>query len=265
MSQVRRALYESCLLIGGQMRVLQSIKMTELCSYSVRAGYVTRSVSRKHVDVKTLSQNMIQQAANLLESGQVIALPTDTVYGLACSANNPAAIQKLYEIKGRICTKPVAICVPEIKDVLHWGRADHLPLELLNSLLPGAVTIVVYKSHHLNNPYLNPGIDKIGIRIPKFNFIRKVTKEFKAPMALTSANRSSQKSTLNVNEFRELWPQLGAVFDGGQLGLSEEQRAASTVIDLSEPGKFRIIREGVAIKRTIELLEKHHFEEVVDN
>lgn len=265
MSQVRRALYDSWLIVRGQMRDLQSIKMTNLYSYSPRSGYVTRSVSRKHVDVKTLSNNTIQQATNLLESGEVIALPTDTVYGLACSANNQEAIQKLYDIKGRICTKPVAICVPEIKDVLHWGRADHLPLELLHALLPGAVTIVVYKSHHLDNPYLNPGIDKIGIRIPKFNFIRKVTKEFKSPMALTSANRSSQKSTLNVNEFRELWPQLGAVFDGGQLGLSEEQRAASTVIDLSEPGKFKIIRKGVAVKRTVELLEKYRFEEILDD
>lgn len=245
------------------MRLL-SIKMTEVY-YSLRSRCVTKSVTRRQVNIKTLSQNMIQQAANLLESGQVIALPTDTVYGLACSANNRAAIQKLYDIKGRDCTKPVAICVPEIEDVLHWGVADHLPLKLLESLLPGPVTIVVYKSKHLDNPYLNPGIDKIGIRIPKFNFIRELTKEFKAPMALTSANRSSQKSTLNVNEFQELWPQLGAVFDGGQLGLSEEQRAASTVIDLSEAGKFKIIRQGVAVKRTIELLEEYRFQEVVDN
>lgn len=258
MSQVRRALYDFWLIVKGQMRDLQSIKMTELYSYSVRSGCVTRSVSRR-------SNNMVQQAANLLESGQVIALPTDTVYGLACSANNREAIQKLYKIKGRICTKPVAICVSEIKHVLHWGIADHLPLKLLQALLPGAVTIVLYKSKNLDNPYLNPGIDKIGIRIPKFNFIREVTKELKAPMALTSANFSSQKSTLNVNEFRELWPQLGAVFDGGQLGLSEEQRAASTVIDLSERGKFKVIRKGVAVKRTVELLENFGFKEISDD
>lgn len=225
--------------------------------------YYTRSM--KHVYVRPFTNVKIQQAANLLESGQVIAVPTDTVYGLACSANNPVAIKKLYNIKGRSCMKPVAICVREIKDVLHWGKAAHIPKELLNALLPGAVTIVVYKSNNLDNPYLNPGLDKIGIRIPECEFIRKITKAFKAPIALTSANRSSQKSTLKVNEFRGLWPRLGAVFDDGPLGQSEEQRAASTVIDLSEPGRFRIIRKGVAIKRTIELLEEYRFEEVVDN
>lgn len=232
--------------------------MTKIYSYSVRWRYRTRYGFHRY-------NNMVQQAAHLLESGQVIALPTDTVYGLACSANNREAIKKLYDIKGRSCKKPVAICVSEIKDVLHWGMADHLPLALLQALLPGAVTIVLYKSKNLDNPYLNPGIDKIGIRIPEFNFIRQVTNEFKAPMALTSANFSSQKSTLNVNEFRELWPQLGAVFDGGQLGLSEEQRAASTVIDLSEPEKFKVIRKGVAVKRTVELLENFGFKEILDD
>lgn len=258
MSGVRRDFYNSFLLICGQMRQLQNMKMSSTHPYEK----ITRSVYKKHViDIK--SPDAILQAANLLESGKVIGLPTDTVYGLACSANDPTAIKKLYDIKGRICTKPIAICVPEVKDVLYWGKADHLPMGLLQELLPGAVTIVVKKSHYLDNPFLNPGVEKIGIRVPKFNFIRHVTKQFKAPMALTSANFSSQKSTLEITEFKALWPELGAVFDGGQLGQSEEQRAASTVIDLSEPRKFEIIRTGVAIKRTIELLKRYRFEEIV--
>lgn len=223
----------------------------------------TRSRIQFVVDTEK-SRGSIRQAANLLKSGQVIALPTDTVYGLACSANNPDAILKLYDIKGRKETKPVAICVPEIEDVLHWGKAEHLTVELLQELLPGAVTIVLYKSVHLDNPFLNPGCKKIGIRVPKFDFIRNVTKEFGAPMALTSANRSSKQSTLNINEFRELWKHLGKVFDGGQLGQSEEQRAASTVIDLSEPGKFQVIREGVAICHTRKVLKSFDLKEITD-
>lgn len=259
MSFVTRALYDSCLIFRGKMRPLLSMKVRSH-PYAISSGCITRSVYKKHV-VDIERPNAVPQAANLLGAGEVIALPTDTVYGLACSANDSDAINKLYEIKGRICTKPVAICVPEIRDVLHWGEASHLPVDLLEALLPGPVTIVVFKSKHLNNPYLNPGLDKIGIRVPKFDFIRNVTKQFKAPMALTSANLSSQQSTLNVKEFQTLWPRLGAVFDGGQLGLSEEQRAASTVIDLSEPGEFEIIRKGVAIKRTIELLKRYRFKE----
>uniref|UniRef100_A0A2M4BWE8 Threonylcarbamoyl-AMP synthase n=1 Tax=Anopheles marajoara TaxID=58244 RepID=A0A2M4BWE8_9DIPT len=201
----------------------------------------------------------IRQAANLLESGQVIALPTDTVYGLACSANDPVAIQKLYAIKGRHEQKPVAICVADFDDLRYWGQADHLPDALLQQLLPGAVTIVVRKSLHLDNPFLNPGIEKIGIRIPDFQFIRDVSRAFRYPIALTSANKSACQSTLNVSEFRCLWGSLGAVFDGGQLGQSEEQRAASTVIDLSEAGSYQLIRAGVAAEHTKAVVERFNF------
>jgi tRNA threonylcarbamoyl adenosine modification protein (Sua5/YciO/YrdC/YwlC family) len=198
----------------------------------------------------------VKKATELLRNGKVIALPTDTVYGLACNANCPDAIQKLYEIKGREETKPVAICVADYADLRQWGQADHLPDELLKLLLPGPVTIVVYKSKNLDNPYLNPGVEKIGIRIPDFDFIRNVSREFKYPIALTSANKSSERSTLNVEEFQKLWPNLGAVFDGGQLGLTDAQRAASTVIDLSRENVYKIIREGIAVRDTVEILEK---------
>lgn len=198
----------------------------------------------------------VQTASELLHQGEVIALPTDTVYGLACSANDPQAIQKLYAIKGRDKTKPVAICVANLKSVRYWGEAEHIPQKLLASLLPGAVTVVLYKSKNLDNPHLNPGVAKIGIRIPDFDFIEDVTQKFGLPLALTSANRSSEKSTLNINEFRHIWPKLKAVFDAGQIGQDERSRSASTVIDLSKPGKYKIVREGVAIDKTLEIMEK---------
>lgn len=288
MSRVRRGFYDCYLLVKGQMRDLTNINMHKVyrkhTSSNHNSPYNTRSSGKKICDdvqpaakllksgevrketkVKLICDDEVQPAASLLESGEVIGIPTDTVYGLACDANNPAGIQKMYDIKGRSCTKPISICVSQVQDLQYWGRADHLPEELLHSLLPGAVTIVVYKSHHLSNPYLNPGVDKIGIRVPNFDFIRKVTEALKRPIALTSANRSSQKSTLNVSEFEDLWPQLGMVYDGNQLGNSEEQRAASTVIDLSVPSKFKIIREGVAIRKTIQLLKKFNLEEIVDD
>lgn len=194
-------------------------------------------------------------AKDHLSQQRVIALPTDTVYGLACSANSEQAIQRLYEIKGRNEEKPVAICVGDIEDFYHWGDGGHLPKEMLSQLLPGPVTIVVNRSQYLNNPFLNNGIRKIGIRIPDFDFIRNLSRSFKEPIALTSANRSSEKSTLRVDEFKALWPQLGVVIDGGQLGLTESQRSASTVIDLSEVGFYNIIREGVAATHTKQVVE----------
>lgn len=209
--------------------------------------------------IKTNESSAVDVASKLLKSGQVIGIPTDTIYGLACSANDPESIKRLYEIKGRNEEKPVAICVSDIRDLRHWSRADHVPDELIKQLLPGPVTIVLNKSVYLNNPYLNNGIEKIGIRIPDFNFIRNVCRNFSQPMALTSANKSSEKSTLNINEFKHLWTSLAAVFDGGSLSDSEEHRKGSTVIDLSQPGVYQVIRQGIAYEHTITLVEKFGF------
>lgn len=206
--------------------------------------------------MKTLDKGAVQLASALLNDGHVIALPTDTIYGLACSANDPEAIKKLYAIKGRNEEKPVAICVSDYEDLKHWGEAEHLQMELIKQLLPGPVTIVVQRSIHLNNPFLNPGVPKIGIRIPDFKFIRDVCREFNQPMALTSANRSSEKSSLNIKEFQPLWPSLAAVFDGGSLSESEGQRAGSTVIDLSELNTCGVIREGSSFDSTKKILKQ---------
>lgn len=201
----------------------------------------------------------VKMAADRLHNGKVIALPTDTVYGLACSANDQLAIQKLYEIKGRNEEKPVAVCVSSIAQLKYYSDADHLSNDLLNQLLPGAVTIILNKSKHLNNPFLNQGIRKIGLRIPDYKFIQNVSAKFVEPIALTSANKSGADSTLDVYEFQSLWPDLDVIFDGGHLGDIEndmKQRCASTVVDLSIPGVYEIIRNGIAIEHTNEVMQK---------
>lgn len=194
-------------------------------------------------------------ANRCLDNGDVIALPTDTVYGLACNANNEKAIQKLYAIKGRDFHKPVAICVKDFDSLRHWGQAEHINDVLLEQLLPGPITIVLERSARLNNKYLNPSTTKIGIRIPDFDFIKNLCEKFDKPLALTSANKSAEQSSLNIREFECLWPHLGGIFDGGQLGVAEECRSASTVIDLSIPGKYKVVREGVALKKTLSIMD----------
>lgn len=205
------------------------------------------------------------KAAEFLSAGQVIAVPTDTIYGLACSANCPEAIKKLYAIKGRDSAKPVAICVTYINDVRKWGEAEHLSDSLLNSLLPGPVTVVLERTEHLDNPVLNPMTTKIGIRIPNHSFMNQVTKIFDMPVALTSANFSNEPSTLSIKEFQHLFGQLGAVFDGGLLshGL-EENRTGSTVIDLSQKGYYKVIRRGISYEKIVIILNSHGLEGIID-
>jgi len=200
------------------------------------------------------------QGAEILKSGAVIATPTDTVYGIACDAQNKSAIRRIYEIKGRDFNKPIAICVSTIDEVYHWGKITVSRL-LLEDLLPGPVTLVFERLPVLNS-HLNPNTSLIGIRIPDNPFIIQLAKAHCGPIALTSANPSSTPSTLCIEEFKTLWSSLDLVIDGGRLSSCETSekaaRAGSTVIDLSHPGYFRIIRSGSAQEQSIHILRNKH-------
>lgn len=209
----------------------------------------------------------VRMACESLASGAVIALPTDTVYGLACDANNPNAIRKLYDIKGRNQKKPVAICVANLQALKIYGDSRHLNDRLLEDLLPGPLTIIVKRTEYLTNPYLNEGISKIGIRIPDARFIQELCCRYEQPLALTSANLSSVESSLCVEEFQELWPFLGQIFDGGRINYTyrhrdDEQRNGSTIVDLSKSGYYKIVRMGIAVKRTLQILHKYGIKKI---
>lgn len=199
----------------------------------------------------------VERAAQFILEGKVIALPTDTVYGLAAAAQNTQAIKQLYKIKGRDQKKPVAICVSSVKSISCWGKVAGLPPGLLDTLLPGPVTVVLERTSDLN-PTLNSGTSKVGIRIPNSEFVLQLCKRLGTPLALTSANASNELSSLAPEEFQSLWPHLAAVFHCGRIGDSTSLRTGSTVVDLSVPGKYHILRPGSALASTKRMLE--HFE-----
>lgn len=200
-------------------------------------------------------ENCVSIAAKHIKQENVIALPTDTIYGIAASAGSSKAINKLYRIKSREFSKPLAICVSEVSKMSRWGKIEHLPKEMLHELLPGPVTVIVDRTNHLN-PKLNPGIRKVGIRIPNNEFILKLTSALDVPLALTSANVSNKTSTVTVDEFSVLWSHLSAIFDGGKIG---NNRCGSTIVDLSNPGKYEIIRKGNCFETTLQVLHKYNY------
>lgn len=208
----------------------------------------------KLVENATWKEHVIK-AFDTLQNGGVIALPTDTLYGLAAKVDNSTAIQKIYDIKSRSSAKPLAICSPDIQTIRQLSYTDHIDNALLNTLLPGPVTLILKRRANLNS-HLNPGIPLVGVRIPDNKFIQHICREI-GPLALTSANKSEQTSPLSIYDFQDIWDNIDTIFDGGNLQLDEE-RLGSTVVDLSEPKHYKIIRPGCALAQTIELLEKHN-------
>ncbi|XP_058712382.1 threonylcarbamoyl-AMP synthase [Poecile atricapillus] len=200
----------------------------------------------------------VAAAAGALQAGGLVAVPTDTVYGVACLAQDSAAVRSIYSLKGRNGAKPLAICLGDVERLYRYCRVN-VPDELLRDLLPGPVTLVLQRSEELNKD-LNPFTSLVGVRIPNHPFMRDLARACPGPLALTSANISSQGSTLTVLEFQDLWPQLSLVIDGGPIGdiQSPECRLGSTVVDLSVSGKFSIIRPGCALTPTVEILKEKY-------
>ncbi|XP_026377468.1 yrdC domain-containing protein, mitochondrial-like isoform X3 [Papaver somniferum] len=91
------------------------------------------------------TEGYVNEAIQAIKGGKVIAVPTDTLYGFACDACSAEAVHQIYEIKGRKQTSPLAICVGDVKDIERFAVTDHLPSDLLDSLLPGPVTVVLMR------------------------------------------------------------------------------------------------------------------------
>lgn len=226
------------------------------CAYSIAAKSKVGKFSMNVINIQNPSNNTesVNSAVSALLDGSIIALPTDTIYGIAGLAQNDKAVEEIYNIKKRNENKSLAICVANIEDVYIWGKVT-IPDDLLKLLLPGPVTLIFERSEALN-PSLNPNNNLVGIRIPNHNFIRNVVTKCGSPLALTSANISSEKSPLKVEEFQNLWEKLEKVFDGGSLGNSEQCRKGSTIMDLSVSGRYKVVRKGSAYFKTTKLLNK---------
>ena len=105
----------------------------------------------------------IPRAVSALQQGQAVALPTDTLYGLAADANSSVGIQHIYSIKRRQAQTPLAICIAEIADLQRYCMTDHLSQQLLEQLLPGKVTLILQRRAGAPLcPELNPGLPSIG-------------------------------------------------------------------------------------------------------
>uniref|UniRef100_A0A2N9HVL5 Threonylcarbamoyl-AMP synthase n=1 Tax=Fagus sylvatica TaxID=28930 RepID=A0A2N9HVL5_FAGSY len=205
--------------------------------------------------VRPATENYAKEAIEALKAEKVIVVPTDTIYGFACDACSMEAVNRIYEIKGREHTRPLAICVGDVSDINRFAVTDHLPHGLLDSLLPGPVTVVLRRGESsILEKSLNPGLDSIGIRVPDCNFIRVIARGSGSALALTSANLSGNPSSVCINDFENLWQHCAFVYDGGVL---PSGRAGSTIVNLTGLGKYKIIRPGSAKEETVAILERH--------
>jgi L-threonylcarbamoyladenylate synthase len=201
----------------------------------------TRNTEILPTHTPQLFQQAVLRAAELLRAGEVVVLPTETVYGLAANALNPAAVQRIYEIKGRPSHNPIII------HVASRGMArDCTPVwpltadKLADAFWPGPLTMVLPKQAGLPD-IVTAGGDTVGIRWPSHPFIQEVIKACGFPLAAPSANLSNQLSPTNAAHVaRQLAGKVPLIVDGGQAQVGIE----STVIDLTS-NPPRVLRPGM--------------------
>ena len=183
----------------------------------------------------------VRRAAELLRAGEVVALPTETVYGLAANALDPRAVAKIFELKGRPAHNPVIVHVDGLEMAHACVRAWPETAEsLAGAFWPGPLTLVLPRAGAIPD-LVTAGGDTVGVRWPQHPFMREVIRACGFPLAAPSANLSNQLSPTNAEHVRkQLGGRLRLIVDGGHSNVGIE----STVVDLTV-NPPRILRPGM--------------------
>ncbi len=188
-----------------------------------------------------LFQAAVRRAAELLRAGEVVALPTETVYGLAANALDPKAVSKIYEIKGRPAHNPIIVHVAGLETARRCAaRWPALADKLAAAFWPGPLTLVLPRAPEIPD-LVTAGGPTVGVRWPSHPFIQAVIRECGFPLAAPSANISNHLSPTNAGHVRrQLGDRLALIVDGGQSQVGIE----STVLDLTVSPP-RVLRPGM--------------------
>jgi len=156
----------------------------------------------------------------LNEEGKVLAIKTDTVYGLICNAFDKKATNKIYEIKRRESKKPLSIFVKSIDDVKKYVHPDNLTSQvsrIMQKYWPGALTLVFKKKDDMLN-HITENTNSIGIRIPDNKDLLSILNNINFPLAETSCNISGEKEYNNAKEISDkMGDMIDLIVDGGEV------------------------------------------------
>lgn len=191
------------------------------------------------VDPTNIEGALIREVASVIKSGGIVALPTETVYGLAASTSIKGAVERLYAIKKRTPDKPFTLALDSVEKVMYdyFSVLPPFGFRLIEKFWPGPLTIIYYSRHN----------EKVGIRVPSHVVISEILKEVNGPVYLPSANISGEKEAVSAAEVdRAFGNTIDLIVDGGNSLYAKP----STVIDLTYH-PFKILREGVVTEREV--------------
>ena len=187
-------------------------------------------------------------AAEIIQNGGLVAVPTETVYGLAASGLDAAAVDRIYAVKNRPETKPISLLVSGMADAERFCR--DIPAEaytLAERFWPGPLTMVLYKNNNVPD-IVTAGGNTVGVRCPDHRKTLALIRLAGVPLAAPSANMSGEPSPKSVGDVLAVFDgKIDAAIDGGPCGVGIE----STIVDLTVKPPI-ILRQGGLPKAAIE-------------
>ena len=194
------------------------------------------------------TQTDIEIAVEALRAGDLVVFPTETVYGLGANASNPAAVRKIFEVKGRPPDHPVIVHLDDPRYLRRWvSNLPPVAQQLANRFWPGPLTLILPKADNVNE-IVTGGQDSIGIRVPSHPMAQQLLKAFGGGIAAPSANRYGRLSPTKPEHVRdELGDAVKVILDGGDSPIGLE----STIVSCLE-NHARLLRPGFITRSQLE-------------
>lgn len=191
--------------------------------------------------INSINERSIKFAVDTLKKGEIIAYPTDTLYGFGVDATNDEAINKLNQLKGR--TQPLSIIIADFSEIEKYAKISKKTLEKINQYLPGPFTFLIKKRKSILSELVTYGSEFIGIRIPNHKFPLKLVDRLKKPLITTSINKNGHTPLNKIDDIENNFPEIKIFEDKNQNNMSSN---GSTIIMLDE-NNIKLIRQGDGI------------------
>ena len=195
-------------------------------------------------------KQVLEQALKALNDHQVIAFPTETVFGLGVFYDDKEAYELLNKIKRRKEDKPYTMMLSKVEDIFKYAEVDDKYLNLINKFMPGSLTILVRSKNNVPG-YVTHNTGVIGIRIPSNKEALELLKYVKKPLLVPSANKADQKPALSSDKVKTIFKDEIRVIVSGEISSG----LPSTIIDLTGE-EIKLIRKGPISLEELSLLIK---------
>lgn len=191
-------------------------------------------------NIKDANDETIAEAVALVKQGEVVAFPTETVYGLGADASNPDALAKIFKLKGRPTSHPLIVHIPSAEHMDRWGRnIPEIARALAKMFWPGPLTLVVERAAGVLDA-VTGGQDTVALRVPSHPIALKLLELFDGGIAAPSANKFGRVSpTLAKHVFTDFQLDVPLILDGGATNVGIE----STIVDCTS-NPPRVLRPG---------------------